>query len=66
MPQIDRIARLEGPLRITCQTCRHEALWAPPEAARKLGGETHPTDARRRLKCSACGERRTWRIAFSA
>lgn len=66
MPQIDRIARLKGPLRITCCSCRHEALWQPAQAVARLGGEANPTDAKRRLRCSICGERRTYRIEFSA
>ena len=66
MPQIDRIGRLSGPLRITCTACRHHSLWSPAEARRRLGGDCTTTDAKRRLKCSACGERRTYMIVFSA
>ena len=66
MPQIDRIGRLVGPLRITCGTCGRVAVWSPRDAARQLGGECTTTDARRRLRCSVCGERRSYRINFSA
>jgi hypothetical protein len=66
MARIDRIARLDGPLRITCRGCGHAAVWDPPAAKARLGGEAHPTAAKRRLKCSRCGERRTWMIDFSA
>lgn len=66
MPQIDRIGRLKGPLRITCNSCGHLAMWSPPHARARLGGDCTTTEAKRRLKCSACGERRTWMIAFSA
>lgn len=66
MAQIDRIGRLDGPLRITCNTCRHQALWQPREAKRQLGGDCTTVEAKRRLRCSACGERRTYMIAFSA
>lgn len=64
MPTIERIGRLKGPLTIRCYTCKHEVTWSAREAARKLGGECMVTDARRRLKCSACGEARTHRIDF--
>lgn len=65
MPTIARIGRLKGPLTIRCFTCGHAATWTPAQAARRLGGECMVTDARRRLVCSACGERRTRRIAFA-
>lgn len=66
MAIIDRIGRLDGPLRITCSTCAHQALWTPREAKARLGAECTTVAAKRRLKCSACGERRTFRIEFSA
>ena len=59
MPQIARIGRLQGPLTIRCYTCKHQVVWTPKEAARRLGGECIVTDARRRLRCSACGEARS-------
>ena len=65
MPTIDRIAHLTGPLRITCNACGHQALWSKADAARRLGGESTTTDARRHLKCSACGERRPHFFGFS-
>ncbi len=66
MPQIDRIGRLRGPLRITCGTCSRRVVWTPREATRRLGGDCTTTDARRRLRCSVCGERRSYMISFSA
>jgi DNA-directed RNA polymerase subunit RPC12/RpoP len=66
MALIDRIGRLNGPLRITCSACGHQALWHPRDAKAKLGGECTTIAAKRRLKCSACGERRTYMIEFSA
>lgn len=65
MPPVDRIGRLNGPLRIHCRTCRHVATWTPQEARQRLGGECTTVDAKRRLKCSRCGERRTWCIDFT-
>lgn len=64
MPQIERIGRLKGPLTIRCYTCKHQATWPEREAWKKLGGETTTFDARRRLRCGACGEARTSRIDF--
>ena len=66
MATIDRIGRLDGPLRITCGSCGHQALWTPRDAKTRLGGDCTTTAAKRRLKCSACGERRTYMIEFSA
>ena len=66
MPTIERIGRLKGDLAIACRTCGHRVVWPPREAARRLGGDCMVTDARRRLWCSACGERRTWCIVFSS
>gem|GEM_PF-5903307 len=66
MPSIERIGRLRGPLTITCVTCGHRTTWTPREAVRRLGGECMVTDARRRLRCAACGECRTHCIAFSS
>lgn len=66
MAQIDRIGRLSGPLRITCVSCRHQALWTPREAKARLGGDCTTVAAKRRLKCSGCGERRTFCFEFSA
>jgi hypothetical protein len=65
-PQVERIGRLRGPLTITCHTCGHSVTWTVLEACRKLGGECMVTDARRRLWCGACGERRTWCVGFSS
>jgi hypothetical protein len=65
MPTIERIGRLKGPLTITCCACKHQVTWSPQEAARRLGGECMVTDARRRLKCSACGERRSGFVDFA-
>ena len=60
MPQIDRIGRLIRPLVITCRTCGHRVVWTTAQARERLGGDCMVTDARRRLKCSACdGEGRT-------
>jgi hypothetical protein len=66
VPTIERIGRLKGPLTVTCHTCGHNTTWSALEAARRLGGECMVTDARRRLRCSACGERRTRCIDFSS
>jgi hypothetical protein len=66
MPTIERIGRLKGPLTITCASCRHSVTWAVAKAVSRLGGECMTTDARRRLWCSACGQRRTYCIAFSS
>lgn len=66
MPTIERIGRLRGPLTVSCRTCGHGVVWAVAEAVRRLGGECMTTDARRRLRCSACGERRTYCISFSS
>lgn len=64
MPQIERIGRLQRPLTIRCYACKHQAVWTPREAARKLGGECTTLDARRRLRCSACGNNSSGRIDF--
>lgn len=64
MPQIERIALLKEPLNIRCYTCKHQVTWSQREASRKLGGECNVFDARRRLRCGACGETRTSRIEF--
>ena len=66
MPTIDRIGRLRGPLTITCWTCKHRVTWSPCEAAARLGGECIVTQARRRLWCSAFGERGRRRVEFSS
>jgi hypothetical protein len=66
MPTIERIGRLKGPLTISCGSCGHRVTWTAREAACRLGGECMTTDARKRLWCSACGERRTYLIAFSS
>lgn len=65
MPQIDRIGRLTGDLRVTCSACGHQRRWTPAEARRLFGGECTTTAARRRLVCSACGERRSYMFEFS-
>lgn len=65
MPPIERVAHLRDDLRITCLTCRHQARWTPQDARRRFGAEATTVSAKRRLKCSRCGERRTWLIAFS-
>lgn len=57
MATIERIGRLTKPLTITCHGCGHNTTWPPREAARRLGGDCMVTDARRRLRCSACGAR---------
>jgi hypothetical protein len=66
MPTIERIGMLRGPLTIRCHSCGHSVTWPVPEARRRLGGECMVTDARRRLWCSACGERRTRFIDFGS
>jgi hypothetical protein len=38
--------------------------WSVTEAIRRFGGECMVTDARRRLACSACGERRSRCVDF--
>ncbi len=65
MAQIDRIGRLTGPLRIRCSACGHQRLWQPEEARARFGGECTTTDAKRRLVCGACGERRSYMIEFA-
>lgn len=64
MPQLERIGRLQGPLTLTCITCGHAATWTVREAVAKLGGDCGVFEARRRLRCSACGEREGRRIDF--
>jgi transposase len=66
MPQIERIATLRGPLTVRCHTCGHAVTWSTRQASQKLGGECNVFDARRRLWCSACGERDTSKIIFSS
>jgi hypothetical protein len=66
MPTIERIGRLKGDLTITCWSCKHRVTWSRQEAAARLGGECMVTDARRRLSCSACGERGRGRVEFSS
>ena len=66
MTQIDRIGRLKGPLRVTCGACQRTRTWTPAEAIRTFGGDCTTVEARRRLRCAACGEGRTWRLYFSA
>lgn len=45
-------------LKITCESCGHEAVWTCAQALQRLGGDATPLDCRRRLQCSACGHRR--------
>jgi DNA-directed RNA polymerase subunit RPC12/RpoP len=66
MPQIERIATLRGALTVRCYTCGHKVTWSTRQASHKLGGECTVFDARRRLWCSACGEREPSRIIFSS
>jgi len=66
MPQIDRIGRLKGPLRVTCASCGRTHVWTPAQAVRTFGGECTTVEARRRLACTGCGERRSWKLNFSA
>jgi hypothetical protein len=66
MPTIERIGRLTFPLTIICWTCKREVTWTPKEATKRLGGECMVTDARRRLWCSACGERGRGRVDFKS
>lgn len=66
MPQIDRIGRLRGPLRVTCTACMNTRVWTPAQALRLFGGECTTVAARRRLVCSACGERRSYMFEFNA
>lgn len=64
MPPIERIATLRGPLTIECAVCGHKVVWSEKDAMARLGGECMVTDARRRLFCSACGERSTTAVNF--
>jgi hypothetical protein len=66
MAQIDRIGRLDGPLRVTCTGCRNARIWTPAQALRLFGGDCTTTAAKRRLVCSACGERRSYMFEFTA
>jgi hypothetical protein len=59
MPTIARIGRLERPLTLICGACGHRVTWSTAEARRTLGGNCMVTDARRRLRCSHCGQRGT-------
>ncbi|HEY1926605.1 MAG TPA: hypothetical protein VGG92_04000 [Caulobacteraceae bacterium] len=59
MPTIARIGRLQRPLTLLCSACRHRVTWTAAEARQKLGGDCMVTDARRRLRCSQCGQRGT-------
>jgi ribosomal protein S27E len=52
------IGRLRGSLQITCHVCGHAALWSQREASARLGDGCTVPRARRRLKCSRCGERK--------
>ncbi len=60
------VGRLRGPLTITCRTCEHSSTWSPKEASRRLGAECTVPSARRKLRCSACGERRSMYFVFSS
>lgn len=64
MTTVARIGRLAAPLTIRCFTCAHQTTWNVAEAVRRLGGECMVTNARRRLACSMCGERRSRRVDF--
>ena len=64
MTTVARIGLLKGPLTIRCFTCAHQVTWSVAEAIRRFGGECMVTDARRRLACSACGERRSRCVDF--
>jgi hypothetical protein len=66
MPTIDRIGRLAGPLAITCGACRRCTVWTPQQATARFGGMCTTVDAKRRLRCGGCGERRSWMIMFAA
>jgi len=65
MTTIDRVGRLKGPLTIHCGNCGHAATWAREEAVRRLGGACMIPDAKRVLRCSACGGGRHRFIYFS-
>ena len=66
MATIDRIGRLTGPLTIHCGNCGRATTWSAQEARRKLGGGCMIPDAKRILRCSACGGGRHGFIYFSA
>lgn len=66
MSTIERIGRLRVPLTISCASCGHSTTWSLREAVRRPGGECMITDARRRLQCSARGERETRCVVFSS
>jgi hypothetical protein len=44
-------------LKVRCQVCGHRTDWRRKEAFERLGADTSPFTARRRLACGRCGER---------
>lgn len=51
-------------LRIECQgnDCGHKACWTPEEAIARLGANTTFAQARRKLTCPVCKDRRPQKL----
>lgn len=60
---LHRVMKPTDTLKIRCEGCGHGADWPQRLAFQRIGPDATPSEVRRRLRCSQCGESvhlRTW------